>query len=211
VVVLPLPVGPVTSTMPALRASTSLRRASMGKGMPISSSRRTVLPWPSSRITTDSPYCEGSVDSRTSRVRSFRRSEKRPSCGRRFSEMSSPAISFRRGSASVCTCSTPSMRKRMRRCRSCGSMWMSDARERSACSNIELSNRTTGASSVVAVLRPSRSPISSSTLAMSAVSSRARPAITSPPRYTRSSAASRWLSATTARSISRRVRRVTSS
>ena len=34
VVVLPLPVGPVTSTMPALRSMSSRKRASIGGGMP---------------------------------------------------------------------------------------------------------------------------------------------------------------------------------
>jgi len=79
--------------------------------------------WLSKRITTDSPYCAGKVDIRTSTVPSLSRTAKRPSCGRRFSEMSRPDISFKRNatapeilaSASVCTCSTPSMRNRMRR------------------------------------------------------------------------------------------------
>jgi len=46
---------------------------------------------------------------------------KRPSCGKRFSEMSRPDMSFSRrtsaeaifGSASACTCNIPSIRKRM--------------------------------------------------------------------------------------------------
>ena len=39
-----------------------MKRRSVGCGMPISSGRRTLSPWPSRRITTDSPYEEGSVD-----------------------------------------------------------------------------------------------------------------------------------------------------
>ncbi len=69
-------------------------------------------PWLSRRITTDSPYCVGMVEMRTSMAAFFTLTLKRPSCGRRFSEMSRPDISFRRStraeaifmSASVCTC-----------------------------------------------------------------------------------------------------------
>ena len=190
VVVLPLPVGPVTTNIPLGRFSVRATAAATSGGRPRWSSESRPALWLSSRITTDSPCWVGRVLMRTSMLPSLSRTWKRPSCGRRFSLMSSPLINFSRSatapailaSASVCTCSTPSMRKRMRRLRSCGSMWMSDARLRSACSNIELSRRTTGASSVVTWPRPSRSPISSSTVAMSAVNSRARPAISSPPR-----------------------------
>ena len=155
VVVLPEPVGPVTSTRPELRPKISRKRTSMSCGMPISSSRRSESPWPSKRITTDSPYCEGRVDNRTSSVRSRSRNEKRPSCGRRFSEMSSPAISFRRCanaaamrlSAVVWVCSTPSTRLRMSRPPSCGSRCTSDAPTCTASSNTLCSRRTTGAPS----------------------------------------------------------------
>ena len=97
VVVLPLPVGPVTSTMPALRSirPRKLARACAG-GMPSWSSVIRLSDWSSSRITTDSPSGVGIVDRRTSIDLSFTFTEKRPSCGRRFSAMSRPLISFRR-------------------------------------------------------------------------------------------------------------------
>ena len=38
-------------------------------------------------MTTDSPYWLGMVERRTSSVRSERRTEKRPSCGRRFGDV----------------------------------------------------------------------------------------------------------------------------
>ena len=61
----------------------------------------------SSRSTTDSPYCVGMVDMRTSIFWSRTMMFKRPSCGRRFSEMSRPAISFRRSTSAGPICSRP--------------------------------------------------------------------------------------------------------
>ena len=99
---------------------------------------------------------------------------KRPSCGRRFSEMSSLDISLSRStsagaileSASVCRCSMPSIRKRICRRPSCGSMWISDARTCVASLNMVCSSLTTGASSspTESAIRPKSictSPISS--------------------------------------------------
>jgi hypothetical protein len=54
------------------------------------------LLWLSRRITTDSPYCVGMVEIRTSTWALRTRTTKRPSCGRRFSEISRPDMSFRR-------------------------------------------------------------------------------------------------------------------
>ena len=75
-------------------------------------------PWRNKRNTIDSPNCVGIVDMRMSKRESPDFTVMRPSCGRRRSAMSSCAISFRRtisaemmrGSASTCTCKTPSMR-----------------------------------------------------------------------------------------------------
>ena len=93
----------------------------------------------SSRMTTFSPNCAGTVETRRSRSRdrssTRRRILIRPSCGRRFSEMSSLAMIFRReisgsrvriGSAMMLW-STPSIRNRTRNSFSYGSTWMSDA------------------------------------------------------------------------------------
>ena len=74
----------------------------------------------SRRSTTRSPCAEGSVDTRTSTARPPMRSEMRPSCGRRFSAMSSSAMIFRREISAACSalfgCTTsrsvPSTRKR---------------------------------------------------------------------------------------------------
>ena len=79
-----------------------------------------------------------------------------PSCGRRRSTMfMSAMILMRLTSAgpiepgrSSTSCSAPSMRKRTRTRSSCGSMWMSEARSRSAWVMISCTTWTTGASSV---------------------------------------------------------------
>ena len=155
VVVLPLPVGPVTRTIPLTRLTIVRKRSVMLCGMPSFSRSRSPLSRLSRRMTTDSPSCVGIVDMRTSTALSRTSTLKRPSCGRRFSEISSPAMSFKRNasagatrkSASVCGCSSPSMRRRMRSTSSCGSMWISDAPTWVASSNNVCSRRTTGASS----------------------------------------------------------------
>ena len=90
--------------------------------MPTCSSVSTPTNVLSKRITTDSPHCTGMVEIRTSTLWSRMRTLQRPSCGRRFSEMSRLAMSLirvasapaMRRSAIVCTRSTPSWRKRMR-------------------------------------------------------------------------------------------------
>jgi hypothetical protein len=74
----------------------------------------------SRRSTARSPWALGSVETRTSIARPPMRSEMRPSCGRRFSAMSSSAMIFRREISAACSallgCTTsrsvPSTRKR---------------------------------------------------------------------------------------------------
>jgi len=158
VVVSPLPVGPVTSTMPLGRWMILRMRSSTGPGMPSRSSVTTPPVWFRIRITTDSPCWVGMVEIRSSTWMFRTVATKRPSWGRRFSEMSRPDMSFRRStsgaeifdSASVWTYRTPSMRKRMKIRVSRGSMWMSEARTRSASPNTDCSSLTTCASSAPA-------------------------------------------------------------
>ena len=108
-------------------------------------------------MTTDSPCCTGMVDTRTSMLRLRTRMLKRPSCGRRFSEISSPDMIFRRITRAdatrcsfiTCSLSTPSIRWRIRTTPSSGSMWMSEAFICTASSNSVCSRRTTGASEVL--------------------------------------------------------------
>ena len=155
VVVLPLPVGPVTSTMALVRRMIWRKRASISAGMPTWSRPSSPVFWFSSRSTADSPCCVGMVDMRTSTGWSRTITAKRPSCGRRFSEISSAAMSFRRStiagpvltSVSVCGSSTPSMRKRIWTLDSCGSMCTSEAFTCTASSNTDCNSFTTGASS----------------------------------------------------------------
>ena len=96
VVVLPEPVGPVTSRMPCGRAIMSSSRARIASSMP--SCARSSLPACLSRrrSTTRSPRPAGIVDTRTSTGRPAMRSPMRPSCGRRFSAMSSFAMTLMR-------------------------------------------------------------------------------------------------------------------
>src|SRR5213594_4208888 len=133
---------------------------------------------------------------------------KRPSCGWRFSEMSSPAINLSRrasaaatrSSVSVCAWRWPSTRMRMRSLSSCGSMWMSEAPTCVASWNSDCSSLTTGASSAPRVA--STAPKSTRFSPRSCCSSLARPLISSVRRYTRSSASAISLSATTTGSMS---------
>src|ERR1700722_15774938 len=100
VVVLPEPVGPVTSRMPwGLWISSSIEpwvRASMPREF------RSSLPACLSRIrsTTRSPCPEGMVETRTSTARPAIFRLMRPSCGRRFSGVSRRGITLLRGPTS---------------------------------------------------------------------------------------------------------------
>ena len=113
----------------------------------------------SSRMTTFSPNCVGTDETRRSRSRerSSTRSRilMRPSWGSRFSEMSSFAMILRRemsgsrvriGSAMM-LCRMPSTRNRTRNSFSYGSTWMSDAPAFSASMRIRLDTLMIGADS----------------------------------------------------------------
>ena len=67
--------------------------------MPSRSTRSRPVFCVSRRITTDSPYCVGIVEMRMSIALPRMSTWKRPSCGKRFSEMSRPDISFRRNTS----------------------------------------------------------------------------------------------------------------
>ncbi len=83
-----------------------------------------------------SPLAVGMVETRTSTTLPAIFLVMRPSCGRRFSAMFSPASIFTRATmlerfplwASLRCTSRPSMRKRTTTLSSVGSMWMSEAR-----------------------------------------------------------------------------------
>ncbi len=137
VVVLPEPVGPVTSTMPFGLAVISFQRFWSSSEKPSSRKSRTSTSGSKMRITIFSPKAVGSVDRRSSTSAcSSVRVLMRPSCGRRFSTTSMrPRILMRlviaaRTAAGIwyTWCSTPSMRKRTMPCSRRGSMWMSLAR-----------------------------------------------------------------------------------
>ena len=120
VVVLPEPVGPVTSTMPCGCWISLSKRDSTSPDMPSDSSVKRASPLSSRRSTARSPCADGSVDTRTSTARPPMRSEMRPSCGNRFSAISSSAMIFRREISAACSAlfgctisrKVPSTRKR---------------------------------------------------------------------------------------------------
>ena len=120
VVVLPLPVGPVTKMMPCGWCMSCSKRCSTPPCMPTASSVRRLSDLSSRRSTARSPCAPGRVDTRTSMARVPSRRLMRPSCGRRFSAMSSSAMIFRRLMSAACSarlgCTTsrsvPSTRKR---------------------------------------------------------------------------------------------------
>ena len=153
VVVLPLPVGPVTTIMPCGSISSVRSSASScasRPSLPISSRPRSRG---SRRITADSPCCVGMVATRMSNSVRATRTRAAPSCGRRRSAMLRPARILMReisacGStpAGVGTArSRPSTRMRTTRPVRNGSMWMSVARSSIARSSRSLTARTTGA------------------------------------------------------------------
>ena len=75
------------------------KRFSSASGIPVCSIVSKPADWSSKRITTDSPYCTGIVDIRTSIVRPLIFIWNRPSCGSRFSEISKLAINFSRSTS----------------------------------------------------------------------------------------------------------------
>ena len=122
--VLPLPVGPVTRTMPhGLRMLASKRHSDSGsKPSLVMSSMRWALS--SSRRAIFSPNSVGRHETRRSIVLAAPRILIRPSCGNRFSAMSSFAMTLKRDVIAsrsriggvMTWWSTPSIRKRTRNC-----------------------------------------------------------------------------------------------
>jgi len=120
VVVLPEPVGPVTSTMPCGWAVRWVNRLSVSPCMPTASRLSLLSLLSSRRSTARSPWALGRVETRTSMARVPRRRLMRPSWGRRFSAMSRSAMIFSREISAACSarlgCTTsrrsPSTRKR---------------------------------------------------------------------------------------------------
>ena len=118
VVVFPLPVGPVTITIPfgLLMRPLTFSRSSSRK--PTLSKLNCTLPRSNTRITTLSPNMVGNTATRRSTGALFKFNSMRPSCGRRRSAMSSFAMTFTRltkaiaklGGGGVISYSTPSMR-----------------------------------------------------------------------------------------------------
>ena len=123
----------------------------------------------SRRITTRSPCPDGKVDTRTSTARPATRNEIRPSCGRRFSAISSFAITLIRditngaifpGGCKISR-NIPSTRKRIRKRFSNGSTCTSEALTFIASLNNALIKRMIGASSSASI-RSSGSSVSAS-------------------------------------------------
>ncbi len=117
-------------------------------------------------MTASSPCALGMIETRKSTVLPRTRSRKRPSCGTRFSAMSSSAITLMREMIALCDrlaigrlagCSTPSMRYLTITASSWVSMWMSLARRWIAVNTIESTKRMIGLLSLV-----SRSTVMSS-------------------------------------------------
>ena len=121
---------------------------------PSSSSGGTPRRWSSTRSTIFSPKIVRSVEARKSTSSPFSSSTRmRPSCGRRFSAMSIPAITFIRAASPSVTHfgrSMTSLSRPSRRCRTVtpwapGSMWMSLAPLLSALRITRFTRSTIGA------------------------------------------------------------------
>ena len=125
-------------------------------------------------MTASSPWTLGMIDTRKSIVLPLMRSRNRPSCGTRFSAMSSSAITLMRemigpwnflSMGRIAGCSTPSIRYLTWTASSCVSMWMSLARRWIDVNTVESINRMIGLVSLSAVRRSTvrfSSPFSSS-------------------------------------------------
>ena len=87
VVVLPEPVGPVTTKIPFGRRMTSVTKSKTYLGKPSDSISRLIALRSSTRNTTDSPNAVGKVLTRKSTTRLAARMVMRPSCGKRRSEI----------------------------------------------------------------------------------------------------------------------------
>ena len=118
VVVLPEPVGPVTSMIPCGCCSTCWNCGRNSSVKPSLWKSKTTVSRSSRRITTDSPCAVGTVLTRRSSSLPCTRSMIRPSCGRRRSAMLSLAMIFTREMTAAVrlagglspSSSTPSMR-----------------------------------------------------------------------------------------------------
>ena len=169
-------------------ASSNLTSDSGSKPSFVMSSCRLSLS--RSRITTFSPNSVGSTETRKSSSLflslSLIFSLMRPSCGRRFSEMSSLARILRREVMASLSFSggfmisyrIPSIRNRTRYSFSYGSTWMSDAPRLMASVRIRLHSLTTGASSAPSASAATSSSSSSSRTSRSALSDCWRSSIT---------------------------------
>ena len=132
---MPLPVGPTTITAPKGWATARVRASAAASLMPSSSSEIAAAPEFMIRSVTFSPCVVGSTATRRSTERAPARSESRPSCGARFSAMSSSAITFRRLVTAGCrffvivasSRMTPSTRARTSRRLRWGVKWTSEA------------------------------------------------------------------------------------
>ena len=96
VVVLPEPVGPVTSTIPCGRRVRARSVASVSPSIPSAVRSRLTALRSRIRSTAPSPAWLGSVATRRSTGRPSMESSMRPSCGRRISVMSRFAITLMR-------------------------------------------------------------------------------------------------------------------
>ena len=105
------------------------------------------------RITASSPWTDGMIETRKSIERPRDRTRKRPSCGTRFSAMSSSAITLMRlmivewcslAIGFIAGWSTPSIRYLITTSLSRVSMWMSEARRLSASNTAESTRRMIG-------------------------------------------------------------------
>src|ERR1700682_2284231 len=138
----------------------SLKRRSGSASKPSSVMSSCSFVLSRSRMTTFSPNCAGTVETRRSRSRERSSTRSRilirPSCGRRFSEMSSFAMIFKRemsGSRvrmgrAMMLWRMPSIRKRTRNSFSYGSTWMSEAPALRASMRMRLETLMIGADSV---------------------------------------------------------------
>ena len=135
-------------------------------------------------MTTFSPHTVGRVATRRSILRPLALMDSRPSCGLRRSAMSMSLMIFSRlvtpdamalGERMI-SCSTPSIRYRIRRQSSAGSTWMSLARSWIAWVMSMLTYLTIGASSTISRTLVSSSSSSSAFIAlvMSSMSASAR-------------------------------------
>ena len=102
VVVFPEPVGPVTRRMPLDRERNRSICARSAGSIPRSDSPRRMLERSRMRRTARSPNDVGTVETRMSISLPPRRMRIRPSCGRRRSPMSSPAMTLMRETAGAC-------------------------------------------------------------------------------------------------------------